>query len=61
MNESSVLCNRCVMDEATLRRTYRRIFRRNLLLFYLGSGSPASRPAARSPATRRAAPPPIPR
>lgn len=38
MNESSVLTNRCVMDEATLRRTYRRIFRRNLLLFYLGSG-----------------------
>ena len=38
MNESSVLSNRCVMDEATLRRTYRRIFRRNLLLFYLGAG-----------------------
>lgn len=38
MDESSALSNRCIMDEPTLRRTYRRIFRRNLLLFYLGAG-----------------------
>lgn len=34
----NVLTNRCVMDEATLRKTYARIYRRNLMLFYLGAG-----------------------
>ena len=38
MMETDVLTNRCVMDEATLRRTYARINRRTLLLFYGGSG-----------------------
>jgi hypothetical protein len=38
MDESSVLTNRCVMDQATIRKTYARIYRRNLMLFYLGSG-----------------------
>ncbi len=33
-----VLVNRCVMDEKTLRKTYALVFRRNLMLFYLGSG-----------------------
>lgn len=38
MENNSLLTNRCVMDEKTLRRTYGRIFRKNLLLFYLGAG-----------------------
>ena len=38
MEESFVLTNRCVMDERTLRRTYARIFRPTLMLFYLGAG-----------------------
>ena len=33
-----VLTNRCVMDERTLRKTYARLFRRQLLIFYVGAG-----------------------
>lgn len=36
--EASLLTNRCVMDEATVRKTYARIYRPNLMLFYVGSG-----------------------
>ncbi len=38
MGTTQFLTNRCVMDEKTLRRTYGRIFRKNLLPFYLGAG-----------------------
>lgn len=38
MQESQPLSNRCVMDERTLRKTYSRIFRRTLSLFYFGAG-----------------------
>lgn len=38
MDNFKLLSNRCVMDEKTLRRIYARIFRKNLLLFYIGSG-----------------------
>ena len=37
MDKSSVLTNRCVMDERTLRKTYARIFRRTLYMFYFGA------------------------
>ena len=33
-----MLTNRCVMDERTLRKTYARLFRRQLLIFYIGAG-----------------------
>ncbi len=38
MHESQLLSNRCVMDERTLRKTYARVFRRTLSLFYFGAG-----------------------
>ena len=38
MEQNKLLANRCVMDEKTLRRTYGRIFRKNLMLFYIGAG-----------------------
>ena len=38
MEASRILTNRCVMDEKTLRRTYARLFRRQLLIFYVGAG-----------------------
>ena len=34
----AVLTNRCVMDERTLRKTYARLYRRQLLIFYVGAG-----------------------
>ena len=38
MKQNELLTNHCVMDEKTLRRVYGRIFRKNLMLFYLGAG-----------------------
>ena len=38
MEQNKLLANRCLMDEKTLRRTYGRIFRKNLMLFYVGAG-----------------------
>ena len=38
MEQNKLLANRCLMDEKTLRRTYGRIFRKNLMLFYIGAG-----------------------
>lgn len=38
MKNNNLLTNHCVMDEKSLRRIYGRIFRKNLMLFYLGAG-----------------------
>ena len=38
MENDNLLANYCVMDEKLLRRIYGRIFRKNLMLFYLGAG-----------------------
>ena len=38
MEQNKLLANRCVMDEKTLQRIYGRIYHKNLLPFYLGSG-----------------------